>query len=161
MWSREPSTSRRVRSASGRAFVLLVALGLMAVLSVALLLQLSTTQQVELASIRVAEDGSARAVAEGCLAHATALACRHRSPTACCLPSPVTHHPHAQPPAGQTATRGAGRHRHREWRPSPAPRFRHGSSAVTDVGPPTGESTTNSPSTASRRSASPAMPEPP
>ena len=40
-------------------------------------------------------------------------------------------------------------------------RSRQGSSAVTVVGPPTGESTTNSPSTASSRSASPAMPEPP
>ena len=40
-------------------------------------------------------------------------------------------------------------------------RSRQGSSAVTVVGPPAGESTTNSPSTESSRSASPASPVPP
>ncbi len=41
-----------------------------------------------------------------------------------------------------------------------ASRSRHGSSAVTTVGPPSGESTTSTPSTASSRSASPARPLP-
>lgn len=46
--------------------------------------------------------------------------------------------------------------------PAPAPvRARHGSSAVTRVGPPTGESSTNSPSTDPSRSASPVIPLPP
>ncbi len=67
------SVSVTATSTPARGFVLLVALGLIAVLSVALVMQLGTTQQVELSAIRVGEDGAARAIAEGCLGYANAL----------------------------------------------------------------------------------------
>lgn len=63
----------RASHGEARGFVMLVALGLVVVLSVALMLQLGATQQVDIASLRLSEDAAARSIAEGCLAHATAL----------------------------------------------------------------------------------------
>ena len=82
---------------------------------------------------------------------------RHRPDAG--APAPISVRPDAPAPAPRRPAR----------RPRSAPgrgllcansRSRHGSSAVTTVGPPTGEATTNSPSTESSRSASPASPDP-